>query len=125
MSTDTFLKSVEAMNDKANCVRLAGVLEPLVHSFWDYATISNAIAMRPDWDVPEHLIPFYGDWHSLFCLDQYSGAVVALNDARDELCRWASSEEFLASLEYQEKTSDPPDSSVKVEIWLDPDLLKR
>ena len=46
----------------------------------------------------EFLIPFYGHWHDLFCLNEYTGEIVALNYKPETLCPWASVKDFLSCL---------------------------
>jgi hypothetical protein len=118
-----FLESVDALNEKFNSVDLGGHVEPLVHSFWTASEIRSAIgSLRADWEVPLHLIPFYGDWHTLLCLDEASGAIVYLNDARTELFRWRSPQEFLAPLRSRPDESAQPAQSEDVLVTLDPSL---
>lgn len=111
MTGRAFLESVEGLNEKFNSIDLGGTVEPLAHSFWSYAEIVGASSeLRADWEVPPQLLPFYGDWHDLLCLDEMSGAVVYINDDRRELFRWPSSGEFLAALRHREdEPSDPID----------------
>ena len=48
------------------------------------------------------LIPFYGDWHDLFCLNGNTGEIVALNDEQEVLCTWTSIKDFLSCLSEKE-----------------------
>ncbi|GMU39101.1 MAG: hypothetical protein AMXMBFR22_32920 [Phycisphaerae bacterium] len=106
-------------------MRVGGEMETLVHSFWTYDEIVRGKTVCDDWDVPEGLIPFYGDWHTLLCLDAATGAVVYLDDDRNELARWTTTTRFLSSL----KTVDEPalDDSLldAVEFTLDPKLVPK
>jgi hypothetical protein len=125
MTGRTFLESVEGLNEKFNSIDLGGTVEPLSHSFWSYAEIVGASReLRSDWEVPPQLVPFYGDWHDLLCLDEVSGAVVYMDDDRSELFRWASSGEFLAALQHREEEPSDPAELDLVEVTFDPDPLK-
>jgi hypothetical protein len=102
MTTETakFLNRAVAFNE-FNAVRLSAEADlPLVHPFWSTEQISKALPIRDEWDVPEHLIPFYGDWHTLFCVDSStaSPSVIMLGDSRVIVHRWESFSAFSASL---------------------------
>jgi hypothetical protein len=78
--------------------------------------------LRAEWGVPSHLVPFYGDWHDLLCLDTRSGSVVMIDDERSTLFEWATPRSF------QDALLVPPDESPRdgngvVDVRLDPDLL--
>ena len=125
MTSEAFLQSVESLNAKLNAVDMVETIEPLLHSFWSYAEIRNVSGdLLADWEVPSQLVPFYGDWHTLLCLDEVSGAVVYLDDDRNELFRWKSAEEFLEALRQQEEEPVVPEELDGVEFELDPNLLK-
>lgn len=97
-----FLKEVESMNDKYASIYLNCDLESLVMRFWSWEQIQNGLSLRQEWEVDASLIPFYGDWHNLFCLNESTGEIVALNDDRIVLCRWASIEDFKSCLSERE-----------------------
>jgi hypothetical protein len=125
MTGRTFLESVEGLNEKFNSIDLDGSVEPLAHSFWSYAEIVGATReLRADWEVPPQLLPFYGDWHDLLCLDEGSGEVVYIDDDRRELFRWPSSGEFLAALQRREEEPSDPIELDQIEVIFDPDVLK-
>lgn len=97
-----FLKEVESMNDKYASIYLNCDLESLVMRFWSWEQIQNGLSLRQEWEVDASLIPFYGDWHNLFCLNESTGEIVALNDDRIVLCRWASIKDFKSCLSERE-----------------------
>jgi hypothetical protein len=123
MSPDRFLQFVETFNETPVSVCFGGTVHPLLLSFWSYAEIQGTrSALQADWEVPSHLVPFYGDWHTLLCLDKSTDSVVYLNDDRQELFRWATCQDFLDALQPWEDESDVlgPDD---VKVTLDPSLL--
>ena len=101
-----FLKDVEAMNEKYASIYLNCELESLVMPFWSWEKIQAGLKLRDDWEVDDSLIPFYGDWHDLFCLHQDSGEIVALNDDRQVICKWDSISDFTSCLSEQEIVYD-------------------
>ena len=70
--------------------------------FWSWQEIQKGLEQRKEWEVDESLIPFYGDWHDLFCINENTGEIVALNDEREVLCAWASVKDFLSCLSEKE-----------------------
>ena len=101
-----FLKQVESLNEVYASIYFNCELESLTMPFWSWDDIQNGIEKRREWEVDKVLIPFYGDWHDLFCLNVDSGAIVALNDEREVLCSWASAKEFLSCLSEKEVIYD-------------------
>ena len=101
-----FLKEVEALNKKYASIYLNCELESLVMPFWSWDKIQDGLKLRDDWEVDAALIPFYGDWHDLFCLNQNTGEIVALNDERQQVCKWASISDFIRCLSDQEIVYD-------------------
>lgn len=77
--------------------------------------------MKADWEVPDHLVPFYGDWHDVFCLDTKTGAVVYLDDERQVRHTWTSTDEFAKCLTRVDEVPPSDDSGI-VDVWLDPSL---
>jgi hypothetical protein len=65
----SFLKSVESFNGQFNAVRAGSKVIPLRHPFWSESTILASSAIKEDWDVPLTSVPFYGDWHTVICLN--------------------------------------------------------
>jgi len=76
--------------------------ESLTMPFWSWEKIQQGLAQMEEWEVDDSLIPFYGDWYDLFCLNTDSGEIVALNDEREVLCKWDSMKVFLSSLSEKE-----------------------
>lgn len=114
-----FLSTVSEFNSRFNALRLGARVEPLHHSFWTNEEIRSAKQIQADWDVPEGLTPFYGDWHDLFCLDETAGTVVYLNDAREVLFTWPSCEKFKAALTSVAEEPIRKPRIVKGKTWLD------
>jgi len=94
---EQFLTSIRTFAAKFEGVSLGDVERRFNLSFWSYEQIQGSLQLRNEWDVPETLIPFYGDWHDLMCLDTEIGQVVLLDDSRRVVFVWSSTEEFLAS----------------------------
>ena len=103
---EKFLKEVEILNHKYSSIYFNVELEALSMPFWSWDEIQKGLELRQEWEVDKELIPFYGDWHDLFCLNGISGEIVALNDDRKVLCRWASVKEFLSCLSEKEIVYD-------------------
>ena len=101
-----FLKEVESLNNKYASIYFNVELESLVMPFWTWDEIQAGLELRQEWEVDDSLIPFYGDWHDLFCLDGVTGEIVALNDEREVLCTWASIKDFLSCLSETEIVYD-------------------
>lgn len=97
-----FLKSVEAFSDKYASIFVNCELEPLTMRFWSWQEIQDGLNLRLDWEVDTALIPFYGDWHDLLCLNGVSGEIVALDDNRQVVCQWASIDDFVRCLSEKE-----------------------
>ena len=97
-----FLKDVESMNKKYASIYFNVELETLAMPFWSWQEIQAGLKLRQEWEVDKELIPFYGDWHDLFCLKEDSGEIVVLDDNRNELCKWASIKDFISSLSVKE-----------------------
>ncbi|MCP3690501.1 MAG: cell wall assembly protein [Gammaproteobacteria bacterium] len=118
-----FLESVERFNSQYASVEINGELDSLSYSFWSVSEIENGKKLQVDWDVPAHLIPFYGDWHDLFCLDSDGGQIVSLNDVREIVHAWGCIDDFIASLsEAEVELTKKPEI---VNFSLSPDLLKK
>ena len=103
---ETFLKEVEILNHKYASIYFNVELEALAMPFWSWQEIMKGLELRQEWEVDESLIPFYGDWHDLFCLNETTGEIVALNDEREVLCSWASVKDFLSCLSEKEVVYD-------------------
>ena len=97
-----FLHEVESLNEQYASIYVNCELEPLVMPFWSWQEIQEGLELREEWEVDASLIPFYGDWHDLFCLKESTGEIIALDDNRQELCKWASIKDFMSSLSVKE-----------------------
>ena len=118
-----FLKEAENLNKKFASIYLNCELEPLVMPFWSWQKIQNGLKLRQEWEVDISLIPFYGDWHDLFCLKESTGEIVALNNDRKVLCIWASSKDFISCL--SEKEIKYNDKLQVDSVSLSPSLFKK
>jgi hypothetical protein len=98
-----FLASVDALNNRFAGIRYRDQWKPLVHPFWRVNDIMEGLALRTDWGIDTGLVPFFGDWHDVICLDLKTAAVVYLDDDRNVVHHWATKEDFLSSL-----TADSP-----------------
>lgn len=103
---EKFLKEVEILNHKYASIYFNVELEALSMPFWSWQEIQAGLKLRREWEVADSLIPFYGDWHDLFCLNGITGEIVALNDEREVLCTWASVNDFLSCLSETEIVYD-------------------
>lgn len=101
-----FLKQVEILNHKYSSIYFNVELEALSMPFWTWQEIQAGLKLRQEWEVDKELIPFYGDWHDLFCLNGTTGEIVALNDEREVLCSWATVKDFLSCLSEKEIVYD-------------------
>ncbi len=111
------------MNKKFASIYLNCEIEPLAMPFWSWQEIQNGLDLRQEWEVDISLIPFYGDWHKLFCLKESTGEIVALNDDREVLCTWASIKDFNSCL--SEKEIEYGDRSQTDNASLSPDLFEK
>jgi|GEM_PF-1562937 len=118
-----FLKEAEDINRKYASIYLNCEIEPLTMPFWSWQEIQDGLALRREWEVDASLIPFYGDWHNLFCLKESTGEIIALNDDRKVLCTWASIKEFKSCLSEKEIGYD--DRPQIDSASLSPDLVEK
>ena len=118
-----FLLEVDSLNGQFNSIRLGDKPQPLLLSFWTVDEILRGQDLRDDWDIPSHLIPFYGDWHDVMCLDTSRNtlAIQYLNDNRDVLYEWPNLESFKEALHcVEEKNTEHNDLGiVRSESWID------
>lgn len=96
----------ESLNTKYASIYFNCELEALTMPFWSWEEIQAGLDLRKEWEVSTLLIPFYGDWHDLLCLNGNTGEIVALNDDREVLCTWSSINEFLSCLSEKEIAYD-------------------
>lgn len=108
----TFLKEAESMNEKYASIYINCELEPLVMPFWSWEEIQQGLNLRGEWEVDFSLTPFYGDWHDLFCLNESTGEIIALNDEREAIYTWASVNDFISSLSDKEINFDDEEELV-------------
>ncbi|MFC3116634.1 cell wall assembly protein [Cellvibrio fontiphilus] len=118
-----FLKQVESFNYDFCSIEIDGKMESINLPFWSFTEIESGLALREEWDVLENFIPFYGNWHSLFCLDSKSGAVIYINDEREIIYSWNNTENFincLSSVEVAFESNIEP-----ISAWLSPELFAK
>ncbi|WP_152049225.1 cell wall assembly protein [Tautonia marina] len=116
----SFLGDVSSFNGRYNAVRVGQGIQELHHGFWRDAEIAKAEAIKADWEVPNGLVPFYGDWHDLICLHADTGRVVAIDDRRRFVAEWPSAQAFADSLCWVAEEQSAGDSGiVEDESWLD------
>ena len=97
-----FLKEIGTLGNSYSSILEDDTLCYLGLSFWNWDEIEYGLSLLDEWDVPKHLIPFYGDWHDLYCIDTKSDEIVYINDDRKILWRWASIQKFKDSLSKEE-----------------------
>ena len=114
-----FLASVVELNERFNVVRAGKTQIALAHSFWSETEISQATKVQEEWDLPASLVPFYGDWHTVLCLNLLSGAVELLNDQRQVLFTWPSVSEFVNCLVFESESPIDTSGIIEGESWLD------
>ena len=73
--------------------------------FWSFEEVMKSLKLRKDWEVDENLIPFYGDWHDLYCIETETGKVLYINDKREVICEWLDTNSFKRSLSKEEVPS--------------------
>ncbi len=114
-----FLAAVSELNAKHNAVRTDSETLRLHHTFWKQSEIEHAQQIQTDWDVPTNLIPFYGDWHDLICLNTETGSVQIIDNARRQLFTWPSHKAFLQNLTTIDDVAADTSGIIESESWLD------
>ena len=105
-----FLINVQTYNDRFNAVKLGTKPENIHFRFWTFKEIEKSENIKLDWDLSGNLIPFYGDWHNLFCLDTSTNSIISMDDDRKVVYQWINIEEFISSLtNVEEKPSELKD----------------
>lgn len=103
---EEFLKSIEGYAKDYPLIYVDEKLTFLSHCFWTWEEINEGLSLRTEWDVNESLIPFYGNWHDLFCLEAKTGKIVQINDDRKVIYEWDGIESFKQSLSEEEEPSN-------------------
>ena len=114
-----FLAAVSELNAKHNAVRTDSETRCLFHSFWTKSEIEHGQQIQSEWDVPANMIPFYGDWHDLICLNIENGSVQMIDDARRVLFTWPSHEAFLHNLTTIDEEQSDTSGVIESASWLD------
>jgi len=117
-----FLRSIQSIAAERKGLRIGGRVQRLWSKYWSYEQILSALPLRIDWDVEENYIPFFGDWHEILCLSLLDGQIVQLDDHRNIVYSWSSTEDFIESI-----ADAPPDSPLSegarpVKGWSSPEL---
>jgi hypothetical protein len=99
-SVKQFVSSIEGVARNFSGLKTGDTIIPLVHSFWSPEDIAKGLNVKAEWDVPDQLVPFYGDWHDLLCISSVTGEVLLLDDDRSVVSAWDSGDDFVACLTY-------------------------
>ena len=121
---EQFLQTVHEAASPFSGLKLGDDLVPLYHPFWTPDEIASGRAIKADWDVPDEMVPFYGDWHDLLCISVATGEVVLMDDGRATIFAWKSSDDFLSCLAtHPEMEIESPASTfngiIEDKSWLD------
>lgn len=97
-----FLRNAEALGEKYNAIQLNNSIKSLTLPFWPIKEIEESDDMKDDWEVNKNYIPFYGNWHDLFCIDISSStlSIIYINDDRDIIHKWEDIDSFLNALRH-------------------------
>lgn len=97
-----FLKSIEGLASNYPSIYEGDSLISLSLYFWSWDEILDGLEKRDEWEISDNLIPFYGDWHDLFCLNTDDEKIVSINDDREIHFQWNDSANFISSLSSKE-----------------------
>lgn len=114
-----FLASVHEFNLKFNAVRKGNSINRLYHSFWNEEDIAKSRSIQGEWEIPKSLVPFYGDWHTVICLDMRDGSVQQLDDERQISFSWPSIHEFESCLLLVPEKPTDLSGMIESESWID------
>lgn len=117
-----FFEKVESFNLSYDSIETADGIQKLYLSFWSIAEIEESETIKAEWDIAHQLVPFYGDWHDVMCVDIGSSpaSVVYLDDDRRIIHRWPDIDNFLSSLRVISEDEPRNDSGIiKEKSWLD------
>lgn len=95
----------------------------LVNLPWPFlgaGQIASAFSILDEWEIPNNLIPIAGDFHDLLCLDTCTRnfEIVVVDDARNELARFADASDFFAAIRFQESSKVDTSGIIEEESWL-------
>lgn len=115
-----FLSQSESPNKNFNSIRASSGIESLAFAFWSIKEIESALEIREEWEVANSLIPFYGDWHNLFCLnlDSVPMEIIEIDDDRNIRNTWHSISDFQGSLLWQDEEPEKTSGVIESESWL-------
>lgn len=119
MNIEPYKKFLETIADDAKeycSITENNKLVSLSLYFWSFEEIIKSLKLRADWEVGENLIPFYGDWHDLYCIDATTSKIIYINDKREIICEWQDKNYFKNSLSKEEVPSKGTDSIVSAKL---------
>ncbi|AQQ68352.1 hypothetical protein Mag101_12435 [Microbulbifer agarilyticus] len=102
---EDFLATIGVVSANYHSIYAGDTLVSLTLNFWSWDEVLDGIEKRNEWQVSDNLIPFYGDWHNLYCLDISDGKILSLNDAREIEFQWEDTASFKSSLSTKEVES--------------------
>ena len=115
----SFLAAVVGFNERFNFVRARDKLHKLNLPFWSKAEIERVSRVHEEWEVPKPLVPFYGDWHTVMCLDPKHGTILLLDDKRNVVFTWATTKDFVQCLASEPEVPGDTSGIIEDESWLD------
>jgi len=115
----SFLDAVIGFNERFNVVRAGDKSHALHLSFWGADEIERASGIQEEWELPKPLVPFYGDWHTVMCLDPRHGTILLLDDRRHVVFTWATTKEFVQCLASVSEVPGDTSGIIEAESWLD------
>ena len=115
----SFLDAVIGFNERFNVVRAGKESHALHLPFWAADEIERAGGIQEEWEVPKPLVPFYGDWHTLMCLDPQHGTILLLDDRRRVVFTWATIQAFVQCLASEPEVPGDNSGIIEAESWLD------
>lgn len=122
---DDFLRTIQSRARGCEGIVGNGRSIRLNGGFWAFAEIESGLKLRRDWGISEDLVPFYGDWHDVFCLSLSTCEVIYLDDDRRTIATWRDTETFMESLTQSAPTVSLPSTAKLVDAHLSPALKSR
>lgn len=115
----SFLDAVTGFNERFNVVRAGDESHALHLPFWGANEIERASGIQEEWQVRKPLVPFYGDWHTLMCLDPKHGTIQLLDDRRRVVFTWTTIKEFVQCLASEPEVPGDTSGIIEAESRLD------
>ena len=109
-----FLSTIDQIATPYECIRMKDKIDSLSLPFWSYQEIQDGLSIREDWNIAENLVPFFGDWHDIYCLDVTTSQIVYLDDSRNTVFIWPDTQNFIGCLTNEPATeeSDAPEPTL-------------